>query len=400
LCGVLFFILSCDGTGNTSRTDPVLGDTGSPPDSTQPQDRSDADTVSDAQTSDALASTDARASDSSEILPDPYIVVSSPGPYRALGAGREHNCAIRSAGTVHCWGRGTTVSGCGGVWQNPAYCASLGVGWPYCSGGSGFSPDCGQALPPPGEFTKLALGRAHSCALRTDGVLLCWGYAHAVGPYGCDPVGDGGSRCALPDDAGAAASRTFVDVAAHDHGTCAVQSDGRLTCWGDLASLPVPSGGQFRRVVVATYHVCALAADGSVSCWGSSPGGWQIPVAPAGPFSELSLAANRVCALRADGSVQCWGGPETATGPEWLPPAGRFVELTAESTRMRSCALDAVGDPACWGSPQAIRLSGPWPAWRFVRIALGPTHTCGIMRDGSVACWGDPYIAGAALRSP
>ena len=60
----------------------------------------------------------------------------------ALAAGGYHTCALRSSGSVACWGSN---------WG-------------------------GESTPPTkGYFTAVAAGLYHSCALRSDGQAVCWG---------------------------------------------------------------------------------------------------------------------------------------------------------------------------------------------------------------------------------
>lgn len=40
---------------------------------------------------------------------------------------------------------------------------------------SGCVPGAGQATPPAGTYTAVAAGSSHSCAIATDGTLTCWG---------------------------------------------------------------------------------------------------------------------------------------------------------------------------------------------------------------------------------
>jgi hypothetical protein len=60
-----------------------------------------------------------------------------------LAAGRYHNCALQTDGSLACWG-----------YDNH-----------------------GQATPPAGsDYAQVAAGLFHNCALQTDGSLACWGY--------------------------------------------------------------------------------------------------------------------------------------------------------------------------------------------------------------------------------
>ena len=68
-------------------------------------------------------------------------------------------------------------------------------------------------MPPAGTFTEVAAGGYHTCGLKTDGTLACWGY-NASG-QSTPPAG------------------TFTQVAAGYAHTCGVRTDGAFVCWGD-----------------------------------------------------------------------------------------------------------------------------------------------------------------------
>jgi len=79
------------------------------------------------------------------------------GPFVALALGGYHACTLDAAGALRCFGEGT-----------------YGMeGSPECDD----SPDhqCGQANPPSGTFTEVAAGLLHTCAIRTDGSVVCFG---------------------------------------------------------------------------------------------------------------------------------------------------------------------------------------------------------------------------------
>ena len=63
-----------------------------------------------------------------------------------------------------------------------------------------------------GSFVSVSAGRNHTCGVRTDGDVDCWGYDN----YG---------QSAPPDD-------SFVSISAGDFHTCGVKTDGSVVCWG------------------------------------------------------------------------------------------------------------------------------------------------------------------------
>ena len=73
------------------------------------------------------------------------------GRYTAVSAGGGHVCALRTDGTITCWGDNTN----------------------------------GAASAPDGQYSAVDAGLAHSCGLRTDGTITCWGwneYGQATAP--------------------------------------------------------------------------------------------------------------------------------------------------------------------------------------------------------------------------
>lgn len=75
------------------------------------------------------------------------------GPFEYLASGSYHSCAVRTDGTIACWGAGTTDTDC-----------------------SETEIECGQAMPPSeGGFVQVAGGFTHSCGLKETGKVVCWG---------------------------------------------------------------------------------------------------------------------------------------------------------------------------------------------------------------------------------
>src|SRR5881396_936036 len=71
----------------------------------------------------------------------PELVLLTPGTVSQVSAGGYHSCALRTDGTVACWGLNRY----------------------------------GQATAPAGVFTQLSAGGSHTCGLKSDGTVACWG---------------------------------------------------------------------------------------------------------------------------------------------------------------------------------------------------------------------------------
>jgi hypothetical protein len=146
---------------------------------------------------------------------------------------------------------------------------------------------------------------ADTCAIRTDGTLTCWGF-------------DGEGRLSPP--AGA-----YVSVDAF--GQCAIRTDRTLACWGTGGSEPAPPPGTYVAVSGAWSGPCAIRTDGTLTCWGPEGG----PPPPAGTFTALSnsLLDWEACAIRTDGKLTCWDDGDwiakTKPGSPYLGPPTTLI---------------------------------------------------------------------------
>ena len=149
-----------------------------------------------------------------------------------------------------------------------------------------------EATPPPKEagFTAIAAGASHTCGLRSDGIVVCWGQndqGQADPPEG-----------------------KYTTIAGGGQHTCAIRTDQTITCWGtNWAEETKPSEGRFSAVTASWTHSCALQTNGTVTCWGYNHSGQTN--APEGRFTALASGNLHSCGLHTDGTVRCWG--ETAT---------------------------------------------------------------------------------------
>jgi hypothetical protein len=119
--------------------------------------------------------------------------------------------------------------------------------------------------------------------LISDGTVTCWGNNWA------GQLGDGSntfSNVPAAVTGGALAGKTVIDITAGYGHTCALISDGTVTCWGyngygqigdgDTTNSNVPvavAGGVLTNktvidIAAGGYHTCALISDGTVTCWG------------------------------------------------------------------------------------------------------------------------------------
>jgi hypothetical protein len=142
-----------------------------------------------------------------------------------LAAGGQHTCYVKGDGTVWCWGYSRAGQlGNGDNNSAPPRTSPVQVRGP---GGTGFFNGA----------ISVTTGEDHSCALKSDGTMWCWG----SNPYGQIGNGNTATPISYPTQVVGAGGTGFLsDVTAIAAGgtgsnfshTCAVRSDGTLWCWG------------------------------------------------------------------------------------------------------------------------------------------------------------------------
>jgi alpha-tubulin suppressor-like RCC1 family protein len=239
--------------------------------------------------------------------------------------------------------------------------------WGAGTTNTGTWPDFGQSIPPAGTFTQVSAGGYNSCGLKSNGTLACWGDNSAG--QSTPPAG------------------TFTQVSAGNGHTCGLKSDGTLACWGrNVDGESTPPGGTFTQVSAGYNHTCGLKSNGTLVCWGDNY--YYQSNLPAGTFTQVSEGETHTCGLKSDGTLACWG--DIPAG-ESTPPAGTFTQVSAGG--YHSCGLKSDGTLACWGagattgSPFNFGQATP-PAGTFTQVSAGGEHTCGLKSDGTLACWG------------
>ena len=90
------------------------------------------------------------------------------------------------------------------------------------------------------DWTSVASGFQHTCGLRRDGRLRCWGDG-ATGQLGTGDLALREVPTLVMSEA------TFTSVAAGIGHTCALETAGRVRCWGDGGRGQIGDGGNRAR---------------------------------------------------------------------------------------------------------------------------------------------------------
>jgi hypothetical protein len=220
----------------------------------------------------------------------------------------------------------------------------------------------GQSSPPSGRFKMVSAGSNYSCGLRLDSSLTCWGlnsYGGASPPLG-----------------------TFTTVNARYY-TCGIRVDATLVCWGDLELMSVrPPSGHFTSVSIGNQHNCAIKTEGTVACWGHNEFPSWRSTPPDGIFTTLGAGEEHTCGLRANGAINCWGG--YINGERNLP-SGTFIALSVGF--YHNCAVRIDQTAVCWGGSNNLGEASP-PTGDVSSVSPGLDHSCGVRTNGTVVCWG------------
>jgi alpha-tubulin suppressor-like RCC1 family protein len=330
--------------------------------------------------------------------PDPTEADTDVTGWDALAAGNVHTCGI-AGGVLYCWG---------------------GNGYDQLGLGNDDDP-----LPTPqqvgGEtnWESISTGVFHTCGIRDGGRLFCWG----ANPDGRLGVGDTNPRD-LPAEVDMGGAR-WIAVAAGGSHSCGIRVDGSLWCWGYSGSGQTggPSSdepqmvdaGPWREVMAGNTHSCGVTEDDELFCWGEDsrgqrgdgPGNGAGTVVQIGAGEAWDTVARGVgdhtCARTLAGDLHCWG--ESGDGqigdgelvdehaPQQVPGGAGWTAVAAGGDR--TCGIRG-GDLLCWGGwfvrQAEIATSPTEPTTTgtgWLAVAAGMEHVCAIDGEGNLWCWGD-----------
>ncbi|MYG55529.1 MAG: hypothetical protein F4163_07825 [Acidimicrobiaceae bacterium] len=212
----------------------------------------------------------------------------------------------------------------------------------------------------PTSFKAVAAGGLHSCGVRTDDVIACWGDDYWGQTY--------------------APSGVFQLVSTGASHSCAIRTNNTITCWGNnhRGQADAPAG-EFLVVSAGASHSCAIGTDDTIACWGDNEHGEAD--APAGAYLMVSAGASHSCAIGTDNAIACWGDNRRG---QTDAPAGEF--LTVSAGYEHSCGLRDDNTIACWGWNAYGQTNAP--TGTFQNVTTGTSHSCGLRDDNTIACWG------------
>ncbi len=332
--------------------------------------------------------------------------------FTQVATGSQFTCAVKSDGTVWCWG-----------WNNVGQL------------GNGTTINASRPVQVTGltNATQVASGDSSSCALKSDQTVWCWG----------------GQRLGNGSAAGSTVPVQVSDLtdATQISGKfahfCALKLDQNVVCWGwnvvqqlgdstttdrlvPTAPNPALPMGSVQ-VSAGIFGVSVLLTDGTVRSWGSGSNGafgnggssnGSTKVAPTGLTTVSKISGGpgwgNLCAIETAGSVvKCWGlnnngqlgiGVMAASGADYyrLTP----VTVTGFTSTVMAidvgvytpCAVLADTTLMCWGyngdgqaGQSAANVLTPTTVPNLtgvVQASPGYYHSCAVLSDTTVKCWG------------
>ena len=297
----------------------------------------------------------------------PHQIAFPTAGWTGVAAGYNHGCAIRTGGALWCWGDNRF--------------GALGIGATRAE----VTTPRQVTTPAAGGWASAGAGLDDTCAIRTDTTLWCWGEDYD-GQLGVSRV----TEIFRPREVTHPARDGWASLGVGPDHTCAIRTDTTLWCWGDdwagqlgldkttdehqPEQVTVPATDGWAGVAAGAAHTCAVRTDGTLWCWGWNLFGQlglgddtdqELPQQVTSPAADgwtlVETGGEHTCALRTH-ALWCWGH-------------NAYGQL-------------GIGGTTDQVSPRRV----PVPSRRgWSLVSLGDHHTCATHTGHALYCWGEDF---------
>lgn len=287
-------------------------------------------------------------------------------------------CAVRSAGTVECWG----WNGGGALGVNPSTLTYSATPRTIPGINNAVFVSTGS------DFTA---GTSSPCALLSSGQVKCWG------KNGLGQLGDGTTLDSwIPVVVAGVTSASSLSVGPAS--ACAVIAGGSVRCWGNSYYIGEQNISNAVAVSLGDMVGCAVVQDGRVKCWGTNYmgqlGDGQTSGWPRGPefvpnvaeATDVKVGRDFACAKLVSASVTCWGMNNSGE-PQVATPVTAFESSVSISVGEKACSVTAAGTVFCWDGP-GDPVSQKSNIDNAVYVSQSGDRTCVTLTSGVIECWG------------
>ena len=294
--------------------------------------------------------------------------------------------------------------------------------------GGGMSP---VGLP---DFVMVSAGGEHTCGIKSDQKLYCWG-KNLAGNLG---IGDSSPTRVETAPIAVDSMTNYAQVSASSSHTCAITTGQQIKCWGSNSSgqlgdgtttsrnspVLIDSSTTYTQISTGFNHTCGITTSRFLKCWGGNSNSQlgdgttmqrDLPflVDDSGSYTQVSAGTNYTCGITtaSTGNLKCWGtqtngalGNGITTGsvstPVTVLSSFQFTQVATGSSH--ACAIQSSPQKLfCWGLATAGRLGNGVISGvqstpveinngaTYIQVAAGGAHTCAIRATtSSLECWG------------
>lgn len=268
------------------------------------------------------------------------------------------------------------------------------------------------------NWSQIAIGWSHVCALNDEGEAYCWGQ-NQYGQFGDGTTNSNDFPVAV-NTSGVLNGKKLVSISAGSNNTCAIDTDGKAYCWGDgYGSLIALNNTQ----VAMTDTAVKADSYGTIAVDVQHYTGLPELIDNSGALNNnsiksISVGGSATCAIASDNKAYCWGynddgqlgdgtNNDSLKTPVAVNTENELYEKNIKSISVsgdHACVIASDDKAYCWGNndngqngtnntsssniPTPVDSTGALNNKTLVSISAGDSHTCTVDDNGKAYCWG------------